>query len=118
MTVSLQIKRKEFDMIKAGTKKTEWRSPSLFNKQKLFFQNKDIGKWDARTDITQIEFINGYRTDREKLIVECLGIKMYKFVRDIDIPEDNFKALEGQFAIAITLGIIINSQSNEEPTAP
>jgi len=109
MKVSLQIKRINLDLIKAGLKKTEWREPSIFNKKLLFRERKSDGKKEGNTDITHIEFINGYKKDREILLVECKQIRLVKFSRNIEIPEDNFKALEGQFSIEITLGGIVNN---------
>lgn len=105
MIVKLQIKLENLDLIKSGTKKTEWREPSLYNK-KILFKIREDGKREGNSDITHIEFINGYRTDREILLIECKLIRLVKFSRNIEIPQDNFKALEGQFAIEISLGEI------------
>lgn len=115
MIADLQIKKLNLDLIEAGTKKTEWRDPSLFNKKKLFYKREKDGKWEGNPDIKEIKFINGYNSDRKIIFVECLGIRMVKFTRDVNIPEDNFQALEGQFAIEIKLGGIINKiEKNEE----
>lgn len=107
MNVLLQIKRKEFEMIQAGTKKTEWRSPSVFNKDKLFRDN-GTGKLDGNTDIKSIIFVNGRNKDASKLEVEVKRIRMVKFSRDVIIKEDNFEALKDMWAIEITLGSIVN----------
>lgn len=107
-TVTLQIKKIELDLIKAGTKKTEWRAPSLFNKKKLFKDNGE-GKLDGNPEIRRIKFVNGYAKDRETLEVEVKRIRMVKFTRDVKIPEDNFEALTGMFAIEISLGHIVNN---------
>lgn len=109
MKVSLQIKRINLDLIKTGTKKTEWREPSLFNKNLLFKERESDGKKEGNADIKYIEFINGYKKDREILLVECKQIRLVRFSRNIEIPEDNFNAIEGQFAIEITLGNIVNN---------
>lgn len=106
MTVTLQIKRKEFDLIKAGTKKTEWRSPSSFNKKRLFCDN-GAGKLDGNTDIKSIIFVNSMRKDAQRLEIEVKRIRMVKFSRDVKIPEDNFEALKDMWAIEISLGSII-----------
>ncbi len=107
--VILQIKRKEFEMIKAGTKKTEWRAPSKFNKDRLFCPDPEFdNQLNGNPEITSITFINGIKPDSPRLTVEVeKRIRMVKFGRDIDQPENNFKALEGQFAIEICLGKII-----------
>lgn len=109
MCLRLRIKKINLDLIKAGTKKTEWREPSLYNKNLLFKERAD-GKREGNSDIKEILFINGYDKNSEKLLVEVTRIRLVKFSRNVDIPEDNFKALEGQFAIEISLGNIISSQ--------
>jgi hypothetical protein len=108
MNVNLQIKRINLDLIKSGIKKTEWREPSLFNK-KLLFREREDGKKIGNDEIKTISFINGYNKDREILIVEVKQIRLVKFTKNIEIPEDNFKALEGQFSIEINLGSIVNN---------
>jgi len=106
MTI-LRIKKKEFDLIKSRTKKTEWREPSNYNKKLLFTPREEDGKLDGNKDIKEITFINGYKADSGRLTVEIKGIRLVKFINNVDIPEDNFKALAGQFAIEIKLGEII-----------
>jgi hypothetical protein len=110
MRVSLQIKRKEFDLIKSGIKKTEWRAPSKFNKDRLFCPDKEYsGQLNGNPDISEIEFINGMKPNAPRIIVEVAKrIRMVRFGRDIELPEDNFKAQEGMFAIEISLGKIIS----------
>jgi hypothetical protein len=107
--VCLQIKKKEFDMIKSGVKKVEWRAPSKFNKDRLFCPDPEYnGQLNGDPDITSITFINGMKPDAPRLTVEVAKrIRMVRFPRDIDQPENNFHALEGQFAIEICLGKII-----------
>ena len=106
MTI-LRIKKKEFDLIKSGVKRTEWREPSKYNKKMLFAPREKDSKLDSNKDIKEITFINGYRADSGRLTVEIKGIRLVKFINDVDIPDDNFKALSGQFAIEIKLGEII-----------
>lgn len=108
MRVILKINKKNLDLIKSGIKKTEWRDPSVYNK-KLLFEFKEDGKRHGNENIKEIEFVNGYRKDADRLIVEVKRIRLVKFSRDIEIKEDNFKALEGQFSIEITLGDIVNN---------
>lgn len=108
MKVQLQIKRENLELIKSGKKKTEWREPSEYNYKKLF-KYKEDGKRHGNEDITEIEFISGYAKNRESLIVSVKRIRLVKFTRNIEIPDDNFKALEGQFSIEINLGDIVNN---------
>lgn len=107
MKVILKIKRENLELIKSGVKRTEWRENSVYNKR-LLFKDRGDGKKDGNKDIKFIEFQNGYRKDSEKVIIEVENIRLVRFARDIEIPEDNFKAKEGQFAIEIKLGNIIN----------
>lgn len=108
MVVNLQIKRQNLELIKAGTKKTEWRDLSKYNKD-LLLKDRGDGKKDGNKDITHINFINGYSKNRETLTVEVTRIRVVKFTRNVEIPEDNFSAFEGQFSIEITLGNIVNN---------
>lgn len=102
------ICKKEFEMILSGTKKTEWRSPSVYNKKLLFCPDEKFnGKLNGNPKVTEITFQNGYSKNSPKLTIECLSIRMIKFSQDIKIPEDNFEALKGMFAIEIKLGKII-----------
>lgn len=100
MKVTLQIKKENLDLIKSGVKKSEWRSPSLFNKNKLFKFRED-GKRIGNDEIKQIEFINGYSKDAERCVIGVKEIRMVRFSKDVEIKEDNFSAKEGQFAIQI-----------------
>lgn len=109
MNVNLKIKKANLEAIKAGTKKTEWREPSVYNKKLLFKPRESDGKNEGNADIKTITFVNGYSKDAEKLIVEVKQIRLVRFSRNIEIPEDNFKALEGQFSIEISLGSIVNN---------
>lgn len=109
MNVNLKIKKVNLEAIKAGTKKTEWREPSVFNKKLLFKKRESDGKLDGNLDIKTITFVNGYSKDAEKLKIEVKQIRLVRFSRNIEIPEDNFKAVEGQFAIEISLGSIVNN---------
>lgn len=104
--IILRIKKAEFDAIKKGTKKTEWRKPSLYNKRILLDKNKD-GLFCENKNITQIKFINGYNLDSPSLIIEVKLIRPVKFSRNIEIKEDNFIARAGECAIQIQLGKII-----------
>ena len=110
MKISLQICKKELDLIKSGTKKKEFRSPSKFNMKILTIQNleiKDKYILIGNPEITEIEFLNGYSKVREKLTIKCKGIRLVRFQNNVDEPDNNFKALEGQVAIEILLGEII-----------
>ncbi len=104
--IVLRIKKKEFDAIKIGTKKTEWRQPSLYNKRLLLSKN-EAGLFCENKNIKEITFINGYMPDSPKLTVEILNIRPVKFSRNIEIKEDLFIAREGECSIEIKLGNII-----------
>jgi hypothetical protein len=106
--VILRIKKKEFDLIKSGSKKTEWRPFSAYNKKLLFCKDKtrSDGKLNGNSCIKEINFINGYKSDAPLLIVEVKSIRLIKFSKDTVIKEDNFEALKDQFAIEIKLGKI------------
>jgi len=108
MTI-LRIKKLEFDMILAGTKKTEWRSPSKYNKRLLFVPREEDGKLVGNDQIKEIKLINGYSKNAPELTVKVKFIRMVRFTKDIHILEDNFRASEGQFAIEIKLGKITKS---------
>ena len=108
MTITLKIKGKDFDLIASGVKKNEWRNMSAYNRKKLLYINSD-GKQDGRNDIKFVVFENGYSKDCRKIKVEVLSVRVYRFGRDVEIPEENFKALEGQFAIQLALGNIVNN---------
>jgi hypothetical protein len=106
--IALRIKKKEFDLIKSGSKTTEWRQFSAYNKKLLFCEDKtrSDGKLNGNPDIKQINFVNGYKSDAPSLIAEVLSIRLIKFSQDTVIKEDHFEALKGQFAIEIKLGKI------------
>lgn len=105
-TVTLRIKKVELDLIRAGTKKHEWRAPTKYYKA-LLCRDREDGMKEPNPDITEIQFINGYSKDAPRLLVECKGIRAVKFEEDIEIPEDNFRAKKGQAGFEITLGNII-----------
>ena len=73
---------------------------------KLLAKNED-GKYTKNDSIKIIEFINGYSPTAERIQVECLGIIPVKFSTNIDIEEDDFKALEGTNSIRIILGKLL-----------
>lgn len=109
MNVNLKIKKANLESIKAGIKKTEWREPSIYNKKLLFKVRESDGKREGNSDIKTVTFVAGYSKDSERLTVEVESIRLVRFSRNVEIPEDNFKALEGQFAIEIKLGRIVNN---------
>jgi len=108
MTVNLKIKSKDFDLIASGAKKNEWRNLSKYNRNKLLVKNS-VGKQDGNSKIKYVIFENGYSKDCRKMKVEVLSIRVFRFGRDVEIPNENFKALEGQFAIQLALGDIVNN---------
>lgn len=104
--LTLQIKRKEFEAIASGKKRIDWRSPSKYNKRLLLSKNSD-GLFVENTDIKEVQFINGYRKNAPSVRLEVLCIRPYKFIRNIDDSENCFRANEGENAIGIHLGKII-----------
>ncbi len=108
MQVLLQIKKKELDLIRSGTKKNEWRHLSAYNKKLLLKQREDGKGLDGNAEIKSVKLVNGYAKEREILVVSVAGIQVFKFLNDKNIPEDNFTAHAGQAAIRIQLGEIIS----------
>ena len=104
--LTLQIKRNEFEAIASGKNKIEWRSPSRYNKRLLLTKNGD-GLFVENTEIKEIRFVNGYRDNAPKIKLEVLFIRPYRFIRDVNEPENNFRGNEGENAIGIHLGRII-----------
>ena len=106
--ITLRINKKEFAMIASGTKKTEWRQVSAFNKKLLLCpDNAYDGKLNGNPNIKEVVFINGYKKDAPRLTVQIISIRAVKFQNNVDIPEDNFTAKAGQCAIEVKLGEII-----------
>ena len=106
MQALLRINKTNLDLIKSGIKKTEWRAPSLFNK-KILFKKNDDGLLDGNKEIKTLKLVNGYSASSDFIIIEVLNIRMVKFMNDIEIKNDNFRALKDQFAIEIKLGNIL-----------
>lgn len=107
-TINLKIKSKDFDLIKSGVKKNEWRNLSAYNRKKLLVKNAE-GKQEGNQEIKYVIFENGYSADCRKIKIEVKSVKVFRFGRDIEIPEENFRASEGQFAIQLALGNIVNN---------
>ena len=107
MTVILRIKAKEFQAIKNGTKKTEWRKPSIYNKRILLSKNKE-GLFCENKDLKEVTIINGYNPDSPRITIEVLSIRPVKFSTNIEIKEDIFTARAGECAIEIKLGKILS----------
>ena len=117
-TVNFQIKGKYLDQIKAGTKIIEYRSISEYNGKLLcdhidkkdlqpgdqyLKHNKEI--WRPKKDLTHVQFFNGYRPDRKKLLCELKTIEINRFVNEI--PEG---MKPGTVCFSLKLGqIVINS---------
>ena len=96
----MYILKKNLDLIKSGTKKREWRKFSDYTK-KLLFKKDDAhdGKYIGNEDIKEIEFV--VRKTGETLTKGVESIRLLKFNRDVRLPDENFTALNGQFAIEI-----------------
>ena len=104
--ITLRIKKAEFEAIKNGTKKSDWRKPSLFNKRILLDKNQD-GLFCENKKIKEIKFVNGYLPTDPFIICKIILIRPVKFTRNIEIKDDNFIAIEGECSIEIQLGKII-----------
>lgn len=105
MKVTLRIQRVNFDLIKKGVKKNEFRDPSIYNKRLLLKKQADGKYAEYNPDIKEVEFIAGRGGDR--LRCKVLQVRAVKFSRNIDSEEDNLHAIEGACAIHIKLGAII-----------
>ena len=105
-TVTLQIKKKELELIKSGVKIEDWRSPSVYNKNLLLKFNAQ-GKREANPEITHIQFVNGYGPDVPKLLVKVSKIRPVKFQDDVERPEMNLYAKKDSCVIVIYLGAIV-----------
>lgn len=105
--VCLQIQKKEFDLIVWGRKKTDWRTPNEFNYSRLFIRRPEDNKRIGDSSITHLEFVNGMSKNARRVIAEVVSIRLVRFSADIEIPDDNFRASEGQFAIEIKLGKLV-----------
>ena len=105
MTI-LRINRENFDLIKSGKKTAEFRNPSKYNKN-LLMKDRGDGKKDGNPDIKEITLINGYSKEAPRMIIEVKRIRLVKFQKDINLPDENFSAKAEQFAIEINLGKIL-----------
>jgi hypothetical protein len=105
--IILRIKKKEFDLIKSGEKKSEWRFDSEYNRR-LLLKDRGDGMRDGNLEINEIKLINGYTKDSPSLIVKVISIRAVFFTKDISIPQDNFTAKKGMRAIEIKIGEIID----------
>ena len=103
--ITLNLRKKEFDLIKSGRKKTDYRDPSRFNKKKLLKIDEN-GLFTANYDIKEICFRNGYKRDSESMVVEVVSIIPVKFTQAYTNEEDNFSAVAGCCQIEIKLGQI------------
>ncbi len=106
MPTILRINKKNYDAIVAGTKKSEWRQVSKYNKGLLLRPRLSDGLLEGNPDIKEVLLIAGYANDSPRVTVGVEFIRPCKFSRDVVIPEDDFKALAGQVAIEIRLSPI------------
>ncbi|TNE31685.1 MAG: ASCH domain-containing protein [Bacteroidetes bacterium] len=92
-TLTLPIKRKWFDMIKSGKKREEYREIKPHWERRLI-NNGKLREFD------QVLFINGYRSDSERLLVQCTGI-------GVGTGEMDWGAEQGSIYFIIELGNIL-----------
>lgn len=98
-TLTLTIKRKWFDMIKSGDKEEEYR-------ERKPYWHKRLWKDGKLREFDQVLFINGYRPDSERLLVECTGIGL-----GVGCPK--WGAEEGVTYYIIELGKIESSTATQ-----
>lgn len=120
-TVTFQLIGKYLDQIQAGTKVEEYRAISEHNTRllcdKIDKNELQPGEhyvthfeeiWRVKKDITHIQFLNGYRPDRKKLLCELKKIEINEFIKYV--PED---MRPGTICFTLYLGQIIeNSRRN------
>jgi hypothetical protein len=109
--VILRIYKKYFDRILSGEKKTEWRSCSDYNYRIFMNKNPETNKFEAKTDITEILFINGYEKDSPKMVVEVLKVLPRKFKDDYVNKFGELVGKKDEMLIRIALGQIISTEN-------
>lgn len=72
-TITLQITKKNFDLIKAGKQTVETREVREATKSRYFKLDKD-GNPTAFRPYDQMLLINGRKTDAPRLLIEILSI--------------------------------------------
>jgi len=75
----MTLKKKWFDLIKAGEKKVEYREIKPYWKKRLFDENGEGIKYDF------IIFRNGYSKDAPKMTVEFKGVRVGPEYYEIDL---------------------------------
>jgi len=108
--ITLQIKRKYFDAIAKGTKKIEWRAPSKYNKRLLLKKNEE-GLYCKNEIDKEIQLINGRSNNSPRMIIQVSRIEPLKFIRDIDEPENFFKAPIGATSIGIFIEKVLSVEN-------
>lgn len=87
----LTLKKKWFDMIKAGEKKEEYREIKPYWSKRLIWKN------DMLRDFGYVLFKNGYSKDAPQMLFEVKGIRA-------DFGKKKWGAEEGQKYFVIRLG--------------
>ncbi len=95
-TVTFQIIGKYLDQIQAGVKVEEYRAISEHNTKLLceLIDKKDLSPddhyvkhnqqiWRVKKDFTHVQFLNGYRPDRRKLLCELKKVEINEFIKFI-----------------------------------
>lgn len=109
--LTLKVTKKDFLLLKEGTKKFDFRPPSKFNKQLLLRKEQLPGggfQWTTNHDIKEILFVNGNSPNSPSLVAEISEISAVTFSRDIKIPEGNYMGYEGTWAIRIDIAAVKN----------
>ena len=114
--VNFQIKGRYLAAIESGAKTVEYRSISKYNGKLLcdHIDKKDLQPgeqflthnneiWRIKKNLTHVQFLNGYRPERKKLLCELKKIEINEFIKYI--PED---MEPGTICFTLTLGLIVS----------
>ena len=90
MKIRLIVDFENFEMIKSGQKKEEYRALNAKNNALFCFKNKQTGTFDELKPITEIEFQRGYTP--EFITVECKQVFVDEWLDNV--PEGLKKGSE------------------------
>lgn len=106
--LTMTLKKRWFDMIKAGVKKEEYREVKLYWISRLLKNTQyltnleDVEAVGANfIECSKIQFVNGYGKDAPRFTIECLGI-------EIGHGKPEWGAYPDQKTFILKLGTIIS----------
>lgn len=73
MNLTLNVKKKWFDMILSGEKKEEYREIKPLYENKLIY-SKITDNLNCYVDYDTVTFLNGMKRHTPKIVIECKGI--------------------------------------------